>query len=185
MKHSEALRLAIDAGYTHGTSYYSYHPKNLKNMLREVLREEAEGYASATEWHFDAERAVITNTADSECHVLFRRECRSKKRAGADGRLLTATLANWLRSSGEWQNREGGDHVAELALTVKEAAELLGLSERTVYEMCYRCQIPFRRVHARGTGKQGKILISRQALEKWLAEGEPERKKQKLRLAKR
>lgn len=76
--------------------------------------------------------------------------------------------------------------MAELALTVKEAAELLGLSERTVYEMCYRRQIPFRRVRARGTGKQGKILISRQALEKWLEEGEPERKakKPKLRLAK-
>jgi excisionase family DNA binding protein len=76
--------------------------------------------------------------------------------------------------------------MADLALTVKEAAQLLGLSERTVYEMCYKREIPFRRVRARGTGKQGKIIISRKALERWLEEGEPERKKKqpKLRLAK-
>jgi excisionase family DNA binding protein len=72
--------------------------------------------------------------------------------------------------------------VAELALTVKEAAELLGVSTRTVYEMCYHRQIPFRRVQAQGKKGQGMILIPRMALELWLAEGEPE--KPSLKLAK-
>lgn len=53
-------------------------------------------------------------------------------------------------------------------MTVKEAAEALGVSERTVYEMVYKNQIPYRRIEARGRRGQGKILIARAALKKWL-----------------
>lgn len=58
--------------------------------------------------------------------------------------------------------------MAELALTVKEAAEALGISESTVYWMCYQKEIPHNRVKARGSKGKGRILISRSALEKWL-----------------
>lgn len=58
--------------------------------------------------------------------------------------------------------------MAELALTVKEAAEALGVSESTIYWMVYRNEIPHRRVEARGRKGKGKILIPRAALEKWL-----------------
>ena len=71
----------------------------------------------------------------------------------------------------------------KLGLSVKETAELLGLSERTVYDMCYHRQIPHRRVKGRGTKGQGKIIISRRALERWLEQGEPERKKGKKKAA--
>jgi excisionase family DNA binding protein len=53
--------------------------------------------------------------------------------------------------------------MAELALTVKEAAEALGISESSIYWMCYMKKIPHR-----GCKGKGKILISRKALEKWL-----------------
>ena len=59
----------------------------------------------------------------------------------------------------------------KLALTVKEAAAALGVSESTVYWMCYRGEIPHNRVKARGCNGKGKILISRAALEKWLEGG--------------
>jgi len=58
-----------------------------------------------------------------------------------------------------------------LALSVKEAAAALGVSESTIYSMVYRGTIPHNRVKARGCNGMGKILISRRALEKWL-EGE-------------
>lgn len=58
--------------------------------------------------------------------------------------------------------------MAELALTVKEAASALGVSESTMYWMCYQGEIPHNRVKARGRKGKGKILISRTALEEWL-----------------
>lgn len=61
--------------------------------------------------------------------------------------------------------------MAELALTVKEAAKALGISESTTYWMCYMGEIPHQRVKARGCRGKGKILISRVALEKWLEGG--------------
>ena len=54
--------------------------------------------------------------------------------------------------------------MAELALTVKEAAKALGISESTTYWMCYMGEIPHQRVKARGCRGKGKILISRVAL---------------------
>ncbi len=59
----------------------------------------------------------------------------------------------------------------KIALTVKEAAAALGVSESTVYWMCYQGAIPHNRVKARGCNGKGKILISKAALERWL-EGE-------------
>ena len=61
--------------------------------------------------------------------------------------------------------------MAELALTVKEAAEALGISAAAVYWMVYRKEIPHRRVNARGKKGQGKILIPKTALIKWLEGG--------------
>jgi len=58
-----------------------------------------------------------------------------------------------------------------LALSVSDAAKALGISESSVYWMCYRGEIPHNRVKARGCNGQGKILISKAALERWL-EGE-------------
>lgn len=58
--------------------------------------------------------------------------------------------------------------MAELALTVKEAAKALGISESTTYWMVYQGEIPHRRVKARGGKGKGKILISRALLEEWL-----------------
>jgi len=55
-----------------------------------------------------------------------------------------------------------------LALTVKEAAEALGISESTMYWMIYQGEIPHNRVRARGCKGKGRILIPRAALEKWL-----------------
>ena len=61
---------------------------------------------------------------------------------------------------------------AKMALSVKEAATALGVSESTVYWMCYRGEIPHRRVKARGGKGLGKILISTALLEEWLRGGE-------------
>lgn len=61
--------------------------------------------------------------------------------------------------------------MAELALTVKEAAIATGLSESTIYWLVYRNELPHRRVKAKGCKGMGRILISRAVLEKWL-EGE-------------
>jgi excisionase family DNA binding protein len=58
--------------------------------------------------------------------------------------------------------------MAEMVLNVKEAAKVLGVSASTVYLMVYRNEIPHRRVNAWGSKGQGKILIPREALEKWL-----------------
>lgn len=58
--------------------------------------------------------------------------------------------------------------MAELALTVREAAAALGVSESSMYWMVYRNEIPHRRVKARGGKGGGKILISRALLEEWL-----------------
>ncbi len=57
-----------------------------------------------------------------------------------------------------------------MALTVKEAAEELGISESTMYAMVYQ-GLPHNRVLARGTKGKGKILISRKTLEDWLKGG--------------
>jgi excisionase family DNA binding protein len=65
----------------------------------------------------------------------------------------------------------------KLALTVKEAAEALSVSESTVYWMIYRGEIAHNRVKAKGCRGKGKILISKAALEKWLLGGMPENKK--------
>jgi hypothetical protein len=35
----DALRAAMDAGYTHATSVYSHHARTLKSYLRETQRE--------------------------------------------------------------------------------------------------------------------------------------------------
>ena len=61
--------------------------------------------------------------------------------------------------------------MAELALTVKEAAAALSVSESTLYWMVYMGEIPHRRIRARGCKGKGRILISRAALEKWLEGG--------------
>ena len=61
--------------------------------------------------------------------------------------------------------------MAELALTVKEAAEALGVHVNSIYLMVYRKEIPHRRIVSGGRKGQGKILIPRTALIKWL-EGE-------------
>ena len=58
-----------------------------------------------------------------------------------------------------------------LALSVSDAAKALGISESSVYWMCYRGEIPHNRIKARGCKGKGKILISKAALERWL-EGE-------------
>jgi hypothetical protein len=81
VKHSEALRAAIEAGYTHGTSYYSYYSRKLTNILREALREEAESYDAKDDWYFDPNKGVVSNKADSECHYLWVKA--RKKGAGA------------------------------------------------------------------------------------------------------
>jgi len=62
--------------------------------------------------------------------------------------------------------------MAELALSAKEAAEALGVDIQSIYLMVYRKEIPHRRVVGRGKKGQGKILIPRTALIKWLEGGE-------------
>ncbi|HHV74987.1 MAG TPA: helix-turn-helix domain-containing protein [Thermoanaerobacterium sp.] len=59
--------------------------------------------------------------------------------------------------------------MTELAMTVKETAEALGVSESTVYCMIYRNEIPHNRIKARGCKGKGKILISRKGVEEWLS----------------
>ena len=56
----------------------------------------------------------------------------------------------------------------KLALSVKETAQALGISESAVYWMVYRNELPHRRIVARGCKGKGKILISRKAVEEWL-----------------
>jgi excisionase family DNA binding protein len=56
----------------------------------------------------------------------------------------------------------------KIALTVKETAQALGISESAVYWMVYRNELPHTRTGARGRKGKGKILIPVQALEKWL-----------------
>ncbi len=58
-----------------------------------------------------------------------------------------------------------------LALTVKEAADALGISTSTVYWMVYYNEIPHQRVKSRGCNGQGKILIPVKEVEKWLQKG--------------
>ena len=58
--------------------------------------------------------------------------------------------------------------MADLAMSVKETAAALGISESTAYWMVYQGELPHRRVKARGCKGQGRILISRKAVEKWL-----------------
>ncbi len=60
----------------------------------------------------------------------------------------------------------------KMALSVKDAAEELGISESTCYWMIHTGALPHNRVSARGSKGKGKILISRMALEKWLL-GQP------------
>ena len=62
--------------------------------------------------------------------------------------------------------------MAELAMSVKETAEALGISESSVYWMCYQGELPHNRIKARGNKGKGRILISRAAVEEWLR-GEP------------
>ncbi len=58
-----------------------------------------------------------------------------------------------------------------MVLTVKEVAELLGLSINTVYRLVQNAQIPHRQIRARGSQSKGKILFHKPAIERWL-EGE-------------
>lgn len=53
-----------------------------------------------------------------------------------------------------------------MALTVGEAAEVLGISRNAVYEEVSSGRLPHRRT---GNTDRGRILISRTELEKWLA----------------
>ncbi len=55
-----------------------------------------------------------------------------------------------------------------IAYSVAEAAEALGISTDSVYNMVYRGAIPYRRTVGRGTRGKGRILIPRLALEQWL-----------------
>lgn len=56
----------------------------------------------------------------------------------------------------------------KIALSVKELAAMLGVSESAVYWMCHRNEIPHRRTKARGKKGQGKILFSVDAIKEWL-----------------
>lgn len=62
----------------------------------------------------------------------------------------------------------GGRRMQKMALSVKDAAKELGVSETTCYWMIYNGELPHKRINARGSKGKGKILISRTALEKWL-----------------
>jgi excisionase family DNA binding protein len=69
-------------------------------------------------------------------------------------------------------------------LSVKEAASLLGLSERTVREMVHDGRLPAKRVQTgRGSGKGGRVIISRKALEEWLSRPDEPPAARSLRLA--
>lgn len=57
----------------------------------------------------------------------------------------------------------------KLTLTVKEAAEALGVSRLTLYKLINRDNHPIPAVYI-GSGKKPRRLISRAALEKWIAE---------------
>lgn len=52
----------------------------------------------------------------------------------------------------------------KITLTVKEVANVLGVSENTVYTMCRMGEIPHARV-------RGKILFVKQVVEEWLTKG--------------
>ena len=56
----------------------------------------------------------------------------------------------------------------KLALSVKETAQALGISESAVYWMIYRNELPHTRTSARGRKKRGKILIPVKVIEQWL-----------------
>lgn len=58
--------------------------------------------------------------------------------------------------------------MAELALTAKEAAELLGVSPDEIRRMCERGILPHNRTGGRSKKGMGNILISRKGLEEWL-----------------
>ncbi|HHY80868.1 MAG TPA: helix-turn-helix domain-containing protein [Thermoanaerobacter sp.] len=51
----------------------------------------------------------------------------------------------------------------KIALTVKETAEVLGVSKDVIYWMVYRKVLPHNRTQ--GRGKKGKILIPKKASE--------------------
>ena len=61
--------------------------------------------------------------------------------------------------------------MCKMALSVKEAAESLGISESSVYWMCYTGELPHNRVKARGCKGKGKILIPTEKIKKWLEGG--------------
>ena len=61
--------------------------------------------------------------------------------------------------------------MAELALSRKEAAALIGISVRTLDELIYRGEIPAKKINAgTGKGRNGTVIIPRKALEDWLNE---------------
>ena len=62
--------------------------------------------------------------------------------------------------------------VAELALSIQEVADKLGISTRLVYEMVYHKTIPFKRLQGSGKRGQGRIVIPRRQFEEWLAVSE-------------
>lgn len=57
-----------------------------------------------------------------------------------------------------------------LAYTVKEVAELIGVSIKTVYRMIEIGTIPYKKLDASGVaGKRGMFIIPADALHKWLS----------------
>jgi len=57
------------------------------------------------------------------------------------------------------------DDIPPMGVSLREAARLIGVCERTLWSMVQRGQIPVRVV---GTGKRRRYLFSLRALEKWL-----------------
>lgn len=56
----------------------------------------------------------------------------------------------------------GGELVNKITLTVKEVAELLGVSITTIYTMVRANEIPHKKV-------RGRIVFHRETIESWLA----------------
>ena len=85
-------------------------------------------------------------------------------------RRLGSTAAlqepEYLDNSTSQQSSPG----TKMTLSVREAAELIGISKPKMYELIHSNEIPF--IHV---GK--KIVIARQALMDWLSEGDTNGKK--------
>ena len=80
--------------------------------------------------------------------------------------ITTASQPEHLDNSIPQQSSPG----TKMTLTVREAAEMIGISKPKMYELIRECEIPS--IHI---GK--KIVIARQALLDWLSEGDTNGKK--------